>query len=266
MGLQYSFHPDYLLDISAYYRDIDNYSSIGYSINPVTGGSYTLITDFGYADSRGLELGLERRATSRLNWRVNYAFSYVKAAGSAGDISPYPNQTSFAASQGDMDIDFDANETFNTIERTVAGGSNPLTSGFDRSHRLALTLLADLPYAVDGSLVSSYESGFLYRVSATSTDERDIETKRAPFNMAVDLRLSRGFVYGDQRIGAFFEVRNLLDRENIIAFNGGGTSEDQILWETEEDPTGVLNRAFNGSGQAIYGPARRVNLGFTVDF
>ena len=54
--------------------------------------------------------------------------------------------------------------------------------------------------------------------------------------------------------------------ENIIAFNGGGTSEDQILWETEEDPTGVLNRAFNGNGQAIYGPARRVNLGFTVDF
>ncbi|HIG16302.1 MAG TPA: TonB-dependent receptor [Candidatus Handelsmanbacteria bacterium] len=85
MGLQYSFHPNYLLDISAYYRDIDNYSSYGYSINPVTGGSYTLITSGGYADSRGLELGLERRATSQLNWRLNYALSYIKAAALAGD-------------------------------------------------------------------------------------------------------------------------------------------------------------------------------------
>ncbi len=266
MGLQYSFHPDYLLDVAAYYRDIDNYSNIGYSINPITGGSYTLITSGGYADSRGLELGLERRASSRVNWRLNYALSYIKASGSAGDVSPYPSQTSFAASQGDTDIPFDERESFNTIERTVAGGSNPLTSGFDRTHRVALTLMADLPYAVSSSMISSFESGFLYRVTATSTDPRENETKRAPYNLTVDLRLTRGFDYGNQRISAFFEVRNLLDRENIIAFNGGGTSEDQILWETEEDPTGVLGRAFNGNGLPIYGPARRLNLGFSLDF
>ena len=266
MGLQYSFHPDYLLDISAYYRDIDNYSSYGYSINPVTGGSYTLITSGGYADSRGLELGLERRATSQLNWRLNYALSYIKAAALAGDASPFPEQRSFAASQGDTDIPFDDKETFNTIERTVAGGSNPLTSGFDRTHRLALTLMADLPFEIGSSLISTYESGFLYRVTATSSDPRDIETKRAPFTMKVDLRLTRGISFGGQGINAFFEVRNLLDRENIIAFNGGGTSEDQVLWETDEDPTGVLGRAFNGNGLPIYGPARRLNLGFSLDF
>jgi hypothetical protein len=84
--------------------------------------------------------------------------------------------------------------------------------------------------------------------------------------MKVDLRLSRSFNYGGQGISAFFEVRNLLDRENIIAFNGGGTSEDQILWETDEDPTGVLGRSFNGHGLPIYGPARRLNLGFSLDF
>lgn len=266
MGLQYSPHANYLIDIAAYYRDIDNYSTVGYSINPITGGSYTLLTSGGYADSRGLELSLERRATSSLNWRVNYALSYVKASGLAGDISPYPDQRSFAASQGDTDIPFDKRETFNTIERTVAGGSNPLTTGFDRTHRVALTLLADLPMDVGSSLVSTFESGFLYRVTATTTDPRDNETKRAPHNLTVDLRLTRGFDYGDQRISAFFEVRNLLDRENIIAFNGGGTSEDQVLWETDEDPTGVLGRAFNNNGLPIYGPARRLNLGFSLDF
>jgi hypothetical protein len=266
MGLQYSFHPEYLFDVAAYYRDIENYSNLGYSINPVTGGSYTIQTSGGYADSRGLELGLERRATSRVNWRLNYALSYIKAASLAGDISPFPDTRSFAASQGDTDIPFEDAETFNTIERNVAGGSNPLTSGFDRTHRLALTLMADLPFEIASSLISSYESGFLYRVTATSTDPRDIETKRADFNMNVDLRLTRGFDYGNQHIGAFLEVRNLMDRDNVIAFNGGGTSEDQVLWETDEDPTGVLGRAFNSTGRPIYGPARRVNLGFSLDF
>ena len=266
MGLQYSFHPNYLLDVSAYYRDIDNYGGLGYSINPVTGGSYNIQTSGGYADSRGLELGLERRATASINWRLNYAFSYIKASGSAGDVSPFPNQRSFAASQGDTDIPFEEAETFNTIERTVAGGSNSLTSGFDRSHRLALTLLTDLPMDIGGSLVSSYESGFLYRVTATSTDARDIESRRAPYNFVVDLRLSKLFNYGGQGINGFFEVRNLLDRDNVIAFNGGGTTEDQILWETDEDPTGVLNRAHNANGLPIYGPARRLNLGFSLDF
>ena len=266
MGLQYSFHPDYLLDIAAYYRDIENYGSQGYSINPVTGGSYSLITSGGYADSRGLELGLERRASGRVNWRLNYALSYIKASGGAGDTSPFPDVTSFAASQGDTDIPFDKGETFNTIERNVAGGQNPLTQGFDRTNRLALTLMADLPYEISSSLISTYESGFLYRVTATATDPRDIESKRAPFTMTVDLRLTRGFDYGGQRIGVFFEVRNLLDRENIVAFNGGGDLTSQVLWETDEDPTGVLGRAFNGSGLAIYGPARRLNLGFSLDF
>ena len=264
IGLQYSFHPDYLFDITAYYRDVENFGNYSYSINPVEGGSYTLITSGGYADSRGVEVSLERRASSRINWRLNYALSYVKASSLAGDISPFPGQRSFAASQGDTDIPLDERETFNTIERTVAGGNNSLTSGFDRTHRLALTLLSSLPYAVDGSLVSTFESGFLYRVTATSTDERDIETKRAPFNFTVDLRLTRGFQLAGQNIGAFFEVRNLLDRENIVAFNND--LESQILWEEKEDPTGVLNRAFNANGLPIYGSARRINLGFSLDF
>jgi outer membrane receptor protein involved in Fe transport len=266
MGLQYSFHPEYLLDVAAYYRDIDNFGSQGYSVNPVTGGSYTLVTSGGYADSRGLELGLERRASGRVNWRLNYALSYIKASGGAGDTSPFPDRTSFAASQGDKDIPFEKGETFNTIERNVAGGQNPLTQGFDRTNRLALTLMADLPMDIASSLISTYESGFLYRVTATATDPRDIESKRAPFNMTVDLRLTRGFNYGDQRIGAFLEVRNLLDRENIVAFNGGSDVASQTLWETDEDPTGTLGRAFNANGLAIYGPARRVNLGFSLDF
>ena len=34
MGLQWGFHPDYLADVTAYYRDIENYGRIGYAVNP----------------------------------------------------------------------------------------------------------------------------------------------------------------------------------------------------------------------------------------
>ena len=62
MGLQYSFAPEYLFDVTAYYRDIENYGRLGFTISPADAGfaNYSINTSGGYADSRGLEFGVER--------------------------------------------------------------------------------------------------------------------------------------------------------------------------------------------------------------
>jgi outer membrane receptor for Fe3+-dicitrate len=82
IGLQYGFSTDYLVDVAIYYRDIENYTTTGYSITPAAGngfGALTYITSFGYADSRGFELALEKRpGSSMISGRVNYAYSYIK--------------------------------------------------------------------------------------------------------------------------------------------------------------------------------------------
>lgn len=268
MGLQYSFRPGYLLDVTAYYRDIENYSRLGLTISPANAGfaNYTFNTTGGYADSRGIEFGLERRSKTGITVRANYAYSYIKASSNGNGSTPFPNQTSFshtaAVDVENLKTTLDTRESFNTFESNVNGGGNPLVSGYDRSHRIGLSLQAELPAQVNMSLISTAESGFNYRLTATSTDPRARESDRAPWNMRTDLRLSRTFAMG---VGAFLEVRNLLDRENILTWDNRNIASTAI-WETDQDPEGDLNRGFTQEGQPIYDSPRMVNIGLSVDF
>jgi len=271
MGLQWGFHPDYLLDVTAYYRDIENYGRLGYSISPDQSnnpgfGSYGFVTSFGYADSRGIEVSLMRRPGKTISGRVNYAYSYVKAGGRAGgNLTPFPDKTSYSAAGGDTEVPFDAGDQFNTVERNVGGSSSSLTSGYDRTHQLSISLLAQLPAGIDLSLIQSVESGFQYTLVETSTDPRDRQTRRAPMNAQTDLRATRGLALGGVNTGLFVEVTNLLDRENILAYDNS-TIPNKVRWEEDEEPNGELNRSFNANGVSFYGPPRQVSLGLSLDF
>ena len=114
-------------------------------------------------------------------------------------------------------------------------------------------------------MISTGESGFNYNVTATTDDPRERETRQAPWNMRTDLRLHRGLALGGLALGAFFEVRNLFDRENILTWDNRNIPST-TKWEEDGDPTGNLNRAFTGQSQAIYDIPRMANFGVTVDF
>lgn len=270
MGVQWGFHPDHLVDVTAYYRDIENYGRIGYAINPAAGagfGSYFFSTSFGYADSRGIEVALIRRPGARwFSGRVNYAFSYIKAAGFAGGgLTPYPDKTTYNYAAGDRQLPLDDRSAFNTIERNVNGGDNALTQGYDRSHQVNASLVGSLPYQVSLSLIQRIESGFAYPLTQTSDDPRARETDRAPVNATTDVRLTRRLPLSGWKGGLFVEVTNLLDRENVLAFDNS-TIPSQVQWEEDQDPTGELKRAFSGASIPLYGPPRQIGLGVTLDF
>ena len=66
-------------------------------------------------------------------------------------------------------------------------------------------------------------------------------------------------------LGAFFEVSDLFDRENILTWDNRNI-RSTADWEEDGDPTGDLNRAFTSQSQAIYDIPRMANFGVTVDF
>ncbi len=268
MGLQYSFRPGYLLDVTAYYRDIENYNRQTFNISPEGAGfaTYTFNTTGGYADSRGLEVGLERRSRTGVTVRANYAFSYIKASANGNSATPFPNQTSFTykaeSDSASLVTALNTKEQFNTYEQNVNGGGNPLVSGYDRTHRIGLSLQATLPEEVGLSVISTAESGFNYRVTATTEDPRARESDTAPWNLRTDVRFSRVFAMG---IGAFLEVRNLLGRDNILTYDNRNIAS-KAIWEEDENPEGDLKRGFTQEGLPIYDIPRMVNVGLSVDF
>ena len=278
MGIQYGVDRNHLIDVTGYYRDIENYGRIGYAINPDQAGnpgfgSYTFQTSFGYADARGVEFALERRAGSPyFSGRVNYAYSYIKAAANAGGTSHVPDKTSYSA-VNDTEIPFDDRHTFNTYEQNVNGGDNALIGGYDRKHRFGLTLTADFstltPSAGDQlSLtgITALNSGFFFRVQETTDDPRDREVDEGPWTFRTDLRLTYGVKLGERLLAsAFFEIRNVFDRENVQAYLRD-TNNARKLWEEERDPTGELNLPFGTQGRLLYDIPREMNFGIAVDF
>lgn len=265
IGTQWSFKDDYVLGVTAYYRDIKNYGTTSYAINPVTGqgfGSYTYVTSFGYADGRGIELTLEKRASGWLAGRLSYTYSYIKGAANASNISPNKNSFSII----DKTIPFDDRFQWNTYPANITGGGNALDSGFDREHRIALTFLVDLPFGVDLTGISTAQSGFWYFLTQTTTDPRGREQKRSPGNYRTDMRLAKGVKLGSSRYGrVFLEGRNIFNQQSILTWDSYNIPST-TLWEKTQDPTGDLKRPTTADGLSLFDIAREVYFGIDFSF
>ncbi len=266
MGLQFSLGNDWGFDVTAYYRDIDNYGSFGYQINTEAGYLYYFNTSFGYADSRGIEVSVEKRPTGWLSGRMSYAYSYIKASAraSAYTLDAVTNRNAYTPDMGDIPLE--NRQYMDTYERNVMGGNSSLSSGYDRKHKIGLTTLMSLPYGIDLTSLSDWASGFVYPVTATTEDTRLREQAVSKWTMQTDVRLSKWFTLsGSKKVSVFLEIRNLFDRTNIVAYSTADNT-DRALWEEDGNPQGKYSWAVNGDGIPFYDIAREMYFGFDFSF
>ena len=282
MGIQRSFGREYSMDVTAYYRDVDNYANTGIAIktgNQWGSSQYQLPINFGYADARGVELTLGKRPSAvyslgkgldfGISGRASYAYSYIKM--SAGGLN---NVTTFTKADSANGIPFDDLERLNSYERPAFGGGSSITGGSDRTHRISASLLFDLPYRAKISSVITAESGFWYD---DSIDPRERHYVEGPWSFNTNLRIEKSVGYGRYQAKLFLDVQNLLDRENILGFHTKWT-QDRTLWreggtsawqgevDPKEDPTGQFGRVVFDDGSPVYGPARTLYSGIEFAF
>ena len=276
LGVQWAFLDGYGLDINAFYKDIQSYGGTGLVITPkAPWRSYNINTEFGYADSRGIELTLRKSmmpVTSFLTigGRLSYAYSYVKQSVYAGG-----NVTGYSTVAGDSvkyggQLPWDDIKYWNTIERNVLGGNSSLLGGYDRPHRLSYNLILRFPEEITLSSVGTFQTGFYFPL--TLGDPRKRELGQSPSTKQVDIRIEKAFtIKGVGRLAAYVDVINAFGWENIIAYNS--TNVGQIAWEKTGDPTGgpTINRpigigASGNDGSMIYDIPREVFFGLNLSF
>jgi hypothetical protein len=273
LGVQWAFYQDVSLDINAYYKDIQNYSKLGFVVLPnAPYRQYNVVTNWGYADARGIELTLRRNVTPVTDWlsfggRLSYTYSYIKASSYVGG-----GQTTFATSAGDSgkfagQVPFDNFNFYNTIERNVTGGNSTLTGGYDRPHRIMYNLFFRGPFEISLTSIGTFQSGFYY--VQTLGDPRARELGTAPWIKRIDFRLEKAFTLEKiGRVAFYVDLLNAFDWESIMSYYTTGTGLGQIDWERDGNPTGgpTVNRPITQDGTMIYDIPRAIYVGVNVSF
>ena len=273
LGVQWAFYQDVSLDVNAYYKDIQNYSKLGFVVLPnAPYRQFNVVTNWGYADARGIELTLRRNVTPVVDWlsfggRVSYTYSYIKTSAYVGG-----GQTTFATSAGDSgkfggQIPFDNFNFYNTIERNVTGVNSTLTGGYDRPHRIMYNLFFRFPWEISLTSIGTFQSGFYY--VQTLGDPRARELGEAPWIKRVDFRLEKAFTLQNiGRIALYVDLINAFDWESIMSYYTTGTGLGQIDWERDGDPTGgpSVNRPITQDGTLIYDVPQAIYVGVNLSF
>jgi hypothetical protein len=270
-GASWEFLPRVSVNANAYFREVQNFQRYSYTLQSLQGQvvtTYNVFFNSGYADARGVEVTLNIGQYSfqdflRVSGRINYSWSVIKAP--AG--GPAPNKTAFARNTADSvftQLPFADAMNFKQYEINVGGGQSVLGQGFDRTHRVGYALSLQFPYEILFNVIGTYASGFLYtNPTVDNRTARQLET--GPSNSSVDVRLEKGFVLAGKRIGVFMDVKNLFNKQNILAY-ATGTGTSQLKFYNTGDPTGDYNRSVTPEGTSVYDMPRQVYLGAYFEF
>lgn len=273
LGVQWEISAGWGVDVNAYMRSIENYSQAALSAvnrtpqgQPILTGhtEYLYATSAGYADVRGIELTLRRRAVRltddvSLGVTASYTFSSVEQSNFAG-----ANVSQFRDADGTVTtLPFDNTRDFKNFPQNVRGGASTLTGGYDRTHRFVVRSIATLPFEVRLGLSGSLESGFLYP-RQIGADPRDRELLTGPTNYQVDVRLEKQFSFTPRfGLDVYVDVTNLTNKANVIAYNNDTRSVEYLIFEETGSPG---SRLIQRDGTPLYGPARNVYFGTRLRF
>jgi|GEM_PF-657381 len=293
IGLQWAPVSDIALDAIVYYRDVENYSNLQWTLTPYRGQAVRFQSSWGHADSRGIELTLEKRKGEWWSSRVTYAYSYIKAAQQRSSLDATQTLTfksstdSAKFSIGPADYTglpiYQADYYAYRLDNIVVNSTdNPLAGGFDRTHRFTAMLMLFLPYDIQASGLAYLMSGFKYWPAENTENDPwfDIspELREGPWNYWINVRLGWEGEFGGIRLRPFAEVRNLTNKKNVLAYDRTGFfgSENQKIFELgrdgkpdtgdEEDPEGHWRRPFDQMGRMLYGPSRQIWVGMEIGF
>ena len=294
MGLQYAPLSDISVDVSIYYRDVENYSSIQYQLTPgYSTWNLGWNSAWGNADSRGVEMTVTKRPGKWWSGRLTYTYSYIKESVATPNLTDKDQRTNFSTEVDENEyegIPWELAESINYRMQNVVTGANsgnrfnnPLAGGYDRTHRVSASVIGYLPYGFQISSVAEAMSGFKYWPLENMNNDPYFDISPTlevgPMNYNINVRVTEVISLGSMQLRIFGEVRNLTNKENILAINltPFNADQDQRIFEKgrdmkpdtgdeESDPEGVFKLPHDRMGRMLYGPARQFWMGLEVSF
>ncbi len=220
-GVQVSLATALTIYATAFYREMSDLMGVRWMEG---GGGYIYLDNVDFGNSKGIEIRLNKRLSDLWAARLNYTWTTVK-------ISTSSPQT--AAQRG----------RFISYQSFLAD--------WDRPHFFSLSLLVSNPTSWAVSMITSARSGRPYSVLAEV-----LNTERMPWEINVDLRLSKYFTVFGLSNTIYLQVLNLFDRRNIRS-----VYSETGKWDIDIGKPRHLTANPNRISDS-----RRVRIGFKIGF
>lgn len=236
----------YVVDLTAYYRDVRNWVSTSTLLeSALPGVNYVIYTNRDYANTRGVTLTLSRLFKDNYGLDANYTYQVVEGSNS---------------NPGDEFFSLQGNN-----QPTLA----LLPLNWDQRHKLAGAVYGGLK-GFSASLRFRFESGFPYTPSFPSASivGNDVQpefaqnSRRVPNTYEFDISLSKEFALGRVKPRVYVEVFNLLDTRNVNSVYSDTGQPDLTL---EQFRQGAVDPGF-WVRPDFYREPRRVQLGLDFRF
>ncbi len=270
LGVRHQFGIDFLLDVGAYYKDIDDLIQSG-SVNKqrfeeglplFIGENASQYYNIDYASVRGFEFNVSKSYASSFSGRLTYALAWASARNSYDRGSDEARDPSFVRSAKE----------------------NPV--GWDRRHQIIFNLgwnspLQGKPWSKSWlrsgwqmNLISQALSGLPYTPTAEKGGEEipgQEFTRRSPWTYVTDVNFARAFGFGGLHWKLIAEIRNLFDRANVLGWDANQYTIDTSLDgrpgyvnDTTSPNYGYEPKA--GPNPDAYSERRLVRAGLSVEF
>ncbi|MFC2088601.1 carboxypeptidase-like regulatory domain-containing protein [Calditrichota bacterium] len=205
-GIKQQLGSDFALDITTYYKDINNLISSFYYFS---GRDYTIFINADYGRVQGIDLTLTKRYSNYFSGSLNY--TYMIAMGNESDpiegYSQYRENDAYLKPNRNFYLDFDRRHSFDLN----------INVSFPREFGLEVFGFYPLGSVAANFLVTA-ASGLPYTPTSRDPDatiEPEKNSARKPWVNQVDLRLSKIFHWNDLKFDVYMRVENLFDHINV---------------------------------------------------
>lgn len=267
LGLDHLIGDLFHLNVTAYYKDIEDLVTTRPAYRLLGGGSVTLFENGDYGSVKGFDVHLEKLAsTSYFSGSVSYGYMIATGNGSSA-LEPYYTYitalTDTLAPVTEYPLDYDQRHTLTAV----------LDYRVPREFK-GQFLGVPIPSAWGLNMVGRYGSGLPYTpTDAFGNRLGERNDARLPATYTVDMRFNKDFWLPSSgyELQFFAEVDNLFNRLNVIdVYSRTGQPDDdgsdQIAASVEEqEVVDRLDRLYDHD-PLNYTPPRTVRLGLGLKF
>ena len=258
VGLQKQLSEDYVMDVTAYYKNIYNYITTMKVSDPIdeTVSWYQLISE-DYGSARGIDINLEKMLSNFISGSTSYSLAW--ADGNNSDVVIQDAATNLR--EFPLDWDMRHNFSFNLSFRI----------GNDEEYTLPFTDIA-LPWDnFSMNLLYNIASGTPYTPrNEEDTENLDTNSATKPYTETADLSISKKFNFTEKTyVRLYANINNLFNKKNVYNvysktgspyYDGADLSEGNTDYVPEEVQY-VHDLATNNPGNVSSG--RKLTFGFS---